>query len=187
MGYTHHWEQYESIPLEDWEPFIQDCKKLYKNMPDHSESSGGYHKDDPLYLSGCFKYKYPKFNKKWVYFNGSSTPPKDRKKDNSNYKYWAEDPLEHETFVLTREIEENEYGETDGSMWSFCKTARKPYDLMVQAVLLLAKCHFKDRIRIPPDDWNNSDGEYEDWIQAFELVWSLGSKIRKKVFEYLLF
>jgi len=54
----------------------------------------------------------------------------------------------HETFLFSRETEE----------FQFCKTAFKPYDLIVTAVLSLAYSYFGDYIKITsdggPGDWN---------------------------------
>lgn len=54
----------------------------------------------------------------------------------------------HETFVLKRTAEE----------FNFCKTARKPYDTAVCAILLL----FSDVVNV------SSDGDREDWEEALE-------------------
>lgn len=58
---------------------------------------------------------------------------------------------EHETFVFTRSPES----------FNFCKTARKPYDLLVAAVLAVAKDY-------DPDISVRSDGDLDDqeWIDA---------------------
>src|SRR6266851_323091 len=45
----------------------------------------------------------------------------------------------------------------DGKRFAFCKTAYRPYDVVVTALLILAKRHFGEAIRIA------SDGEDRDW------------------------
>lgn len=52
----------------------------------------------------------------------------------------------HETFLMER----------GNTTWDFCKTARKPYDQVVTAVLILARYTF-------PDYSLSSDGDWEDW------------------------
>lgn len=47
----------------------------------------------------------------------------------------------HETF----------YFDTSHTEFNFCKTARKPYDLVVCKVLLILKKHFQDKIEISSD------------------------------------
>lgn len=53
---------------------------------------------------------------------------------------------EHETFVFPPKEE-----------FDFCKTAHKPYDIVVVACLAVAKDIFSDKFR------TSSDGEPEDW------------------------
>lgn len=58
----------------------------------------------------------------------------------------------HETMVL----------EPEGSGFQFCKTARKPYDKAVVALLILANHH-------APGVWEiSSDGDGEDWLPTLE-------------------
>lgn len=66
----------------------------------------------------------------------------------------------HETFVLTRQ----------SSGFPFCVTARKPYDRVVTAVLLLAAHHFGDLIKI------SSDGDMDgvDWAPGRDLLRQAG-------------
>ena len=60
----------------------------------------------------------------------------------------------HETMVLQR----------DGKEFQFCKTARKPYDRVVTALLILADFH-------SPNTWLiTSDGEPDDWQEGLELA-----------------
>ena len=60
----------------------------------------------------------------------------------------------HETMVLQRE----------GFDFQCCKTARKPYDRAVTALLILADFH-------SPDTWVvTSDGEPDDWQEGLELA-----------------
>lgn len=56
----------------------------------------------------------------------------------------------HETFLITREW---------GDSFNFCKTAVKPYDLLVSACLISLKKHF-------PFICVSSDGTNEEWIDA---------------------
>jgi hypothetical protein len=74
----------------------------------------------------------------------------------------------HETFLLVRDNKDEP--KEDGTIFNFCKTAQKPYDLCVTACLILAKYHFKDAVNV------SSDGEASDWQEAVEVV--------NKVFSY---
>ena len=69
----------------------------------------------------------------------------------------------HETFLFTRDTCKQDY--TDGDKaFTFCGTARKPYDIAVTACLVLARYHFGNSVRV------SSDGCSADWEQAIELV-----------------
>jgi len=59
----------------------------------------------------------------------------------------------HESFVLRPEV----------IQFDFCKTARKPYDTVVTAILILAKETFGEAIQI------NTDGYNADWQDGFAL------------------
>lgn len=110
MGYTHYWIPKESTK-EDFKKFSAACKKLYDSLPEKTDTAGGYSSDDPLEIRGGMGEGEPKFDPEAVWFNGNE-----------------ERDLDHETFL----IERNDVN------WAFCKTARKPYDLLVVACLLAA-------------------------------------------------
>jgi hypothetical protein len=110
MGYTHYWIPKESTK-EDFQKFSAACKKLHDSLPKTTDTAGGYSSDDPLEIRGGMGEGTPAFTPELVWFNGN-----------------AERDLDHETFVIDH---------TDNDS-NFCKTARKPYDLLVVACLLAA-------------------------------------------------
>lgn len=59
---------------------------------------------------------------------------------------------EHETLFISK----------TNSKWDFCKTAQKPYDEVVTAILILAKYLF-------PDMYIGSDGSWSQWLQGRKL------------------
>lgn len=61
--------------------------------------------------------------------------------------------LEHETFYLEKDYKE----------FNFCKTARKPYDIAVCSLLLLAHEHMPEHHEI------GSDGSLTEWQEAMQL------------------
>lgn len=69
----------------------------------------------------------------------------------------------HETF----------YFEKEKTGFNFCKTAQKPYDIVVVACLIYAKICFGDKIRI------SSDGEVKNWNGEIE-AWQDGKKLFEK-------
>ena len=133
MGYTHYFTP-KKVTQEKWNEFVEECNLLNKNLPTHSESAGGYFKDEKLIICGGNGADIPIFNKTEVWFNG----------DERN-------GLDHETFYITRNNDD----------WSFCKTARKPYDLLVCAVLIAAHNILGYEV--------TSDGDLEDWKEAIDL------------------
>lgn len=68
--------------------------------------------------------------------------------------------LAHESFTFREHFNENE-------AFNFCKTARKPYDIVVTACLAILKHRLGDAIEV------SSDGDASDW--------SAGVKLARKV------
>jgi hypothetical protein len=64
----------------------------------------------------------------------------------------------HEPFVLRESLQLNERG-------NFCKTARKPYDLLVTAALCILYYHLGPTVVDVA-----SDGDYPDWAAGCELA-----------------
>lgn len=75
----------------------------------------------------------PEFTDKLVSFNGD-----------------ADSNLDHESFVIKK----------DDGEWNFCKTARKPYDLLVCSCLIAAHDILGYEV--------NSDGDIDDWEDAID-------------------
>ncbi len=160
MGYIHYFKLKEnSISQRRWDRFIKDVKKIRKHLPKHSYSSGGYFKDEPLYLNGCCYNRNAIFDSEQILFNGGMIPASKRVKNckqkfpNSEIKFDI-DELANQTFHL----------DIEGNCLGFCKTSRKPYDLMVQCVIILAKHHFTREFSF------SSDGDVDEWLSAYKLV-----------------
>lgn len=112
MGYTHYFKGKKSTDVK-FKEFTDACQKLHDNLPEITDTAGGYYKDKKLQIgdgSGYLNYSMnyvPVFNTDLVCFNGVGD-------------------LAHETFVIKTGTDD------------FCKTARKPYDLLVVACLIAA-------------------------------------------------
>jgi hypothetical protein len=63
----------------------------------------------------------------------------------------------HEDFIVREHFSQNDTGD-------FCKTAQKPYDVVVVACLIVLKHYLPDNIQV------DSDGEKSDWINGLELA-----------------
>jgi len=133
---------------------VSDAKKLYQELPRHTTTAGGYYKEHPLVIKGSDGTGEPIFdNYQGVIFNGDDLAS-----------------MAHETFCLRP-------FEFEGTN-KFCKTARKPYDLLVKAVLISAKRHLGKDIEI------DSDGDLEDWKEAIQFYQNiLKRKISKNWFK----
>lgn len=83
----------------------------------------------------------PHINKNYIGFNGLGN-------------------LGHETFILQKRI----------TNFTFCKTARKPYDIAVIAVLIYANY-------LNPDLNISSDGNLTDWQAGYDLLSSIVEEI----------
>lgn len=172
MGFSHYYRRplKKDHDQETWNKFIADCKTLYKNMPEHSTCAGN-EGIEPLILNGCWYYKNPQFNKSTVHFNGAGSKTRIKKQSTDGKWRWedtnvaeANENLDHETFVLNRKARKLEkYEKDDEDIFDCCKTARKPYDLMVCACLILYKYYF-------PYVQISSDGNEEDWKPAWEFI-----------------
>ena len=72
--------------------------------------------------------------------------------------------LSHEPFTLREHFNQNEP--------DFCKTARKPYDLVVVACLAILKHHLGDNVNV------SSDGDSTNWVDGVKFA---SSVLRKKL------
>jgi hypothetical protein len=133
MGYTHYWKNKgHKDDAANFLKVLAEAKAMYSRLPEHTDTAGGYYKDQPIKLCDGNGRGKPVFHTTEICFNGDESKG-----------------LAHETFIVTPEP----------LNFEFCKTARKPYDLMACAVLISMKKHlvnFK----------YSSDGDRADWEPA---------------------
>lgn len=141
MGYTHYFPQKESVHVLKWTKITEDLKLVLGNLPPFSQTAGGYHQEPIDLRSEYDEPNPPELGHDYIRFNG-------------------EGDLGHETFYMPRVKEE-------GDSFMFCKTARKPYDHVVCAALIIANHHAPECFDI------GSDGGPEDWMPALEHVRSV--------------
>lgn len=130
--YSHSFTPKKANP-EIWDRFIEECRLLKASLPMYSESAGGYYNDKKILIRGGGGKGKANFNKKLVWFNG------DEKRELSSETFWTTPDL-------------------TGIQW--CKTNRKPYDLLVCAVLIAAHNILGYEV--------TSNGNLEDWKPAIE-------------------
>ena len=84
----------------------------------------------------------------------------------------------HEDFSLREHFKQN----LEEDAWNFCKTARKPYDVVVVACLIVLKYRLGDRFEV------SSDGYSDDWQDGLRLAKNIlklkGLNIPKTIKEY---
>jgi hypothetical protein len=148
LGFTHYYRFYKKpLQQKDFEKFrktfatiAEEIKLLYGSLPRYSKSGGDYYTDQPLEIRGGFGKGKPIINETTIWFNGDE-----------------ESGMAHETFSIDWSWEDKE------DPFDFCKTARKPYDLLVCVALISFARHFgRDSFRA------SSDGEMADWLPAIE-------------------
>lgn len=66
----------------------------------------------------------------------------------------------HEDFIMREHFKQN----LEPDNWHFCKTARKPYDIVVVACLIVLE------YRLPGNFRADSDGYTDDWQDGLELA-----------------
>jgi hypothetical protein len=94
----------------------------------------------------------PEFNESYFAFNGDGH---------------GENDYSHETFHWDGIPTQVEWRKEEKDYFDFCKTARKPYDAVVTAVLIRAKHIYGSCVSV------SSDGDWEDWSAGrtvYELV-----------------
>jgi len=149
MAYTHYWWRPRELDVVLFRRLVRDVKEMLEHLPGHTDSAGGLYRERPLLIRGALGTGQPTVSEEEVAFNGD-----------------AAEELDHETFAIERVYRPASWETPDvHNLWfSFCKTARKPYDLLVTASLLMFKQHFGAAVHV------SSDGRPEEWEAAHRLV-----------------
>lgn len=181
MGYSHYWEIDADIDTESFSSVTADFKRMVLVLDDLGvRLAGPLGKSlpeidtDHIAFNGIWDCGHPKneeivipfpatdaagigssFNSVEGSYSGMGTLLKHRTCDGN---------CSYETFSLSRRCDDASKIE-NGKVLGSCKTAFRPYDLAVQCVLLIAKHHLKDRIRV----W--SGGSDYHWNDARRLCY----------------
>jgi hypothetical protein len=134
MGYTHYWEQKEEATRKEVAQVLKEIRIMHKTLPAYSKTADAIYGDEELKLCGGGGTGAPEFNKDGICFNGDETKNHD-----------------HETFAVN-------FNSTE---FEFCKTARKPYDMMACLCLLSLENNI-------PSFSYSSDGDKGDWKPAVD-------------------
>lgn len=139
MGYTHYWRinPIKGKAEKQEKAYQNAIKKCQKIVSEYNKAVKSIDPKDERRLSG-----YSAHTKVGQYgglnFNGVGN-------------------LSHEDFSFREHFREN-------SDFDFCKTARKPYDVVVTACLIVMKHYLKDGINV------SSDGDASEWNDGLELA-----------------
>ena len=138
MGYTHYFS-HTKISDKKWGKIVKDCKTLNNMLAEYASSD--------IEVAGWDGEGDPVFDDNEICFNGKG------------------EELSHETFTLRKTGPEvKDWMDVNEIPFAFCKTARKPYDLLVCGCLLVYKHYSPKTIDL------GSDGENEDWADAETFV-----------------
>jgi hypothetical protein len=85
--------------------------------------------------------------------------------------------LAHESFYWAGIPTQSEWRKDDPDFFEFCKTAYKPYDAVVTAILIRAKSIYGSCVRI------SSDGEWQEWQAGREMYEAIFGEVAECPFE----
>ena len=136
MGYTHYWYQKKSFTNEQWSKIQDYAEKLIFSMEGRKTLGHEKKQNDHVRVS-----------ERNIVFNGK------RKYD-----------LDHETFCLEKDMHLDQYDDPKKGAFNFCKTAHKPYDKFVTAVLMMANAIAPDVLTVKSDGWR------DEWTEGQKLL-----------------
>ena len=140
MGYTHYWYRDESrMFTEDVIDFYAEFTRYAVQIIQTAEQQGIELADPSGEHSGAWRVDGDS-----VRLNG-----------------YGEDS--HESFVWEKVCPQPQEWVKDKGYFDFCKTNRKPYDIVVTALLLAVREAYGDAVRI------SSDGGFFDWKDGVRL------------------
>ena len=137
MGYTHYWYREQELDKDGFAAAASDCKKIVAKAVDSKIKIG----------NGCGDEADPSIGADAIIFNGVGEEA-------------------HETFGIEQITckESGGFGEsTKGMVFDFCKTACKPYDVVVVACLVALKKH------LGMDFIVHSDGSEDEMFSGKQL------------------
>lgn len=155
MGYTHY--------------FIRDKKRLgsayfYGKLALDAKAIISEAKNSGIVIGDKVGYGSPEFTEAYFSLNGD-----------------AKAGFDHETFhweALPVQPEwQKEYQKGGSEIFDFCKTAYKPYDAVVTAILIRAKVIYGNCVSI------RSDGDWSDWQAGRDLYEKVFGELAPNPFE----
>lgn len=87
------------------------------------------------------------------------------------------DDMSHETFTWKALPTQVEWRKDEPEIFDFCKTAQKPYDAVVTAILIRAKEIYGSCVRI------SSDGDWSEWQDGRDLYEAVFGEVAECPFD----
>ena len=135
MGYTHYWYRKPELnTAEQYGRLALDAKLLFAEA-----------KNRGLKIADWY---------------GETLDAHELSEGRISFNGWRDES--HESFIWDA-IPTLKDWDDNGETFDFCKTAHKPYDQLVTAMLLRAKYHYGDAVRLA------SDGFLDNWILGVNL------------------
>ena len=179
MGYTHYWYQKRDLTNKEWEQFQSFVDQILEQLPQttsqvqsrYREATSFDSEDLPICLdkrivddlnkSGNFFLAFNGFSPENTQFEGLDLSHEDA----CFYKNRVRPKWQNQYNLKLQEDTQNDDEEEDDGIFECCKTARKPYDFAVQALLIAyKKAAGENNIKI------SSDGYWQEWMSAISFI-----------------
>ena len=183
--YTHRYKMSEKVDTKKFKLILADFKKIIKPLSHLGVGVAGSHGNgkpeigpDRIRFNGVAECGHPKINMGIVQPSSSAAGVLiyHEEEDLLNIAHKGRQGVilekracngdcSNETFSLVRDITKSGVPSQirDGKYLELVRTSYKPYDLAVNACLIIADHHLKDEIHV------GSDGDIERWKDAMQL------------------
>lgn len=151
MGYTHYWRRPRKNAGSAYMfgQLALDAKKIIEQA-----------ERDGIRIRDAYGENEPEFNEARFGINGDASAFSDDGRD-----------LAHESFIWEGIPTIQEWRKDEPNTFDFCKTAYKPYDAVVTAILIRAKHIYGSCVSI------SSDGDWQEWQAGRELYERVFSEV----------
>lgn len=143
LGYTHYWTQTRDFDETTMGDIAAAVRRIIRTA--EGRCFEGSYPDKPVKICGHDGSGAPELTKDHISFNGQGPD------------------FDHETFYIPAKRELPYDGASPDRLgWAFCKTARKPYDVVVVACLTFLQSDYGFEV--------SSDGDVNEWEAGVKLA-----------------